>query len=325
MVAVILVGRRWLSALSWDQVGERLLLADPVWVGVSVLFLLARFATWDQRWRLALARADSLPTRLRSFFALQAAVLVNHVTPAARVLGGLVRARYVERGVDQTFGHVYGAVLFDVVAHQVMIVIVTGLSGLGLLWISGHEIIALSGLVLMLLLAAGGTYLAAVPAGRTERLGEWVAARSRRRSRGVGIVMSQGGEAVRVLGTLFRRPRLRRWAVLLGLLLFLFQASAQTAVYRSLGLQVSFVAVFVAVAIGNVSGGISGIPGGLGAAEAGMIFSYQLLGVTGVEAVAGTLLFRGLHYATVAALGVPAVVAFEVFDEVGPSAEDDLE
>jgi hypothetical protein len=42
-----------------------------------------------------------------------------------------------------------------------------------------------------------------------------------------------------------------------------------------------------------------------------MVASFAALGVDRVDAAAGTLLFRGLHYATVLGLGLPALVLLE--------------
>jgi uncharacterized membrane protein YbhN (UPF0104 family) len=42
-----------------------------------------------------------------------------------------------------------------------------------------------------------------------------------------------------------------------------------------------------------------------------MMASFKLLGVDEVLAAAGTLLYRGIHYATVLALGLPALAWLE--------------
>jgi uncharacterized membrane protein YbhN (UPF0104 family) len=57
---------------------------------------------------------------------------------------------------------------------------------------------------------------------------------------------------------------------------------------------------------------LMGTPGGLGTTEATMVAAYVALGVDRVSAGAATLLFRGLHYALVIAVGGPALVGFEL-------------
>jgi uncharacterized membrane protein YbhN (UPF0104 family) len=57
---------------------------------------------------------------------------------------------------------------------------------------------------------------------------------------------------------------------------------------------------------------LMGTPGGIGTTEATMVAAYVALGVDQVSAGAATLLFRGLHYALVIAVGGPALVGFEV-------------
>jgi hypothetical protein len=42
-----------------------------------------------------------------------------------------------------------------------------------------------------------------------------------------------------------------------------------------------------------------------------MVASFEAMGVDPVEAAAGTLIFRGLHYAIVLLLGIPALAVLE--------------
>jgi uncharacterized membrane protein YbhN (UPF0104 family) len=42
-----------------------------------------------------------------------------------------------------------------------------------------------------------------------------------------------------------------------------------------------------------------------------MVASFTVMGVGRVEAAAATLLYRGLHYATVLAVGLPALILLE--------------
>ena len=52
---------------------------------------------WGYRWKLAIRRVDPTPRRRVIYAALAAAASVNLVAPFARVLGGLLRARYLAR------------------------------------------------------------------------------------------------------------------------------------------------------------------------------------------------------------------------------------
>jgi hypothetical protein len=62
---------------------------------------------------IAIRRVDPTPRRRIIYPALAAAASVNLVAPFAKVLGGLLRARYVARDGQKTVGAFLGVVLFD--------------------------------------------------------------------------------------------------------------------------------------------------------------------------------------------------------------------
>jgi uncharacterized membrane protein YbhN (UPF0104 family) len=70
--------------------------------------------------------------------------------------------------------------------------------------------------------------------------------------------------------------------------------------------------VAITVALGAAAGQLTGTPGGAATTEAAMIACFVALGVDRVEAVAATLLYRGLHYGLIMILGVPALLYFEL-------------
>jgi uncharacterized membrane protein YbhN (UPF0104 family) len=57
---------------------------------------------------------------------------------------------------------------------------------------------------------------------------------------------------------------------------------------------------------------LTGRPGGLGTTVAGLVGSLGFVGVGRVVAAAATLLYRGLHYATGLAVGLPALAVLEM-------------
>ena len=59
------------------------------------------------------------------FFVLLASAALNLITPTARVLGGLMRARYFARSQGRPFSLLYGVVLYDQVAHHAVMSVCT--------------------------------------------------------------------------------------------------------------------------------------------------------------------------------------------------------
>ena len=81
--------------------------------------------------------------------------------------------------------------------------------------------------------------------------------------------------------------------------------------FLAIGAPVGPFATLAAVTMGTAVGTLSGAPGGVGATELAMMASFKLLGVDEVAAAAGTLLYRGLHYAGVLVVGLPALALLE--------------
>ena len=116
---------------------------------------------------------------------------------------------------------------------------------------------------------------------------------------------------MRVFLHLLRRPALHLRAALLGLLYVAFNVGAQWLVFSALGRPIDLAVAFAGISLGIAAGSLTGTPGGLGTTEAAMVAAFTLLGVDRVDAAAGTLLCRGLHYATVLGLGLPALLVLE--------------
>src|SRR6185436_7293406 len=83
-------------------------------------------------------------------------------------------------------------------------------------------------------------------------------------------------------------------------------------IFRSIGEPVALLPVVAVVALGGAAGTMTGTPGGVGTTEAAMVAGFVALGMDRVDAGAGTLLFRGLHYAVVLAVGLPALAVLEL-------------
>ena len=337
---------RLLEELAWEDLAARMEAARRPWLAAALVALTLRFVIWDQRWRRAIVRVGPLPPRSLSLAALLSAATVNSVTPTARVLGGVMRARYLSKAVGEPMGRAYGSVLFDQLAHQVVIGGVTWLSLIAAAAVSGRGELALglaaalaaAGAVFALWLRrrrsgsgnGGGSgsegalvrWLAERVAGRgaeaaagedstesgSESGGELMAGEVGRLTR----LVAHGREAVGVVRKLLADRRLRAEVVLLGIAFFLVNASAQWMVFEALGADVAFIVVLAVVALGAMAGVAVGTPGGLGGAEAAMIASFTAFGVAPLDAAAGSLLYRALHFVVILGLGTPSLVWLEM-------------
>ncbi len=83
-------------------------------------------------------------------------------------------------------------------------------------------------------------------------------------------------------------------------------------IFAALGRPENPLVVMAVVALGASAGMLTGTPGGVGTTEAAMVALFGALGVAPGEAAAATLVFRGLHYASILALGIPALIVLEL-------------
>ena len=304
---------RLLAGVRWAEVAGRLESARWPILALATLCLLARFAIWDVRWYLAMRRVERAPSLLTGFFSLLASAAVNMVTPTIRLAGGLLRARYTARGGAGGFGRAYGVVLFDQLAHNTvmtalswaaLVVMAFALGRWRLAWAALAAFVA-AGVALLLWMRRSGE-------GGGGRLAAALARRAAAATGRMGKLLAHSHEAVEVFARLLADRRLRWQVVGLGGCFFLLNAFAQWLVFRGFGAEVPMAVVVGAVSLGLAAGMLTGVPGGIGATEAAMVASFAALGVDRVDAAAGTLLYRGLHYAVVLAVGLPALATLEL-------------
>jgi uncharacterized protein (TIRG00374 family) len=312
---------RLLKGIEWSVLEERLEEANWYFLVPGLLLMTGRYLLWQARIRQASWLAiGSRPKWGLSFWVLLASAALNLITPSARLIGGPMRARYFARSLARPFGQVYGVVLYDQVAHQAAmsgctwIAVILAAPSFGQPWIGVLGAVLLVALILGLVLWSRKSrsfeenplvlFLArraAKTEGRTQRL------------------YSHGHEAVGVFVRLLGENRLHGLTMVLGSGFFVANILAQWCVFRSLGLEVAPLVIVAGVALGNAAGMLTGTPGGLGTTEAAMVASFTAMGMDRVDAAAGTLLYRALHYLSILGLGVPALLALEL----KPGAEPD--
>ncbi len=311
LVAALWFTWRWAAGLSWRDLGRRMAAADWTLLALALACLVGRYLLWDRRLAIATERAVAARPRLGlGFFVLFASAALNLITPSARVLGGPLRARYIARSVGRPFAPLYGVILYDQLAHYAVMTSWTGLSLVAVAWILGRPWLGAGALAAFALLAYVAFRLAS-KAGQGS-LASFFARRAERASGRGGRLYGHGREAAHTLETLIGEPRLRLPAAGLGIGFFLVSALAQWLIFAALGRSENVLVVMAVVALGASAGMLTGTPGGVGTTEAAMVALFGALGVGPGEAAAATLLFRGLHYASVLALGVPSLIVLEL-------------
>ncbi|HEY0513670.1 MAG TPA: lysylphosphatidylglycerol synthase transmembrane domain-containing protein [Thermoanaerobaculia bacterium] len=301
------------SDFDWSRLAERVAAARAPFVALGTGLLLARYAIWD--WRYQLAVRYVLGRRLGpvlGFFVLLASAALNLITPTARVLGGMMRARYFARAQGRPFSLLYGVVLYDQVAHHGVMSVCTWITLIATAFVlhrAGWGFLLLGALAVSLLALAVWSRRAA-RGGESPAVG-FLARRAERAEGRLQKLFAHGHEAVGIFVRLLGVNVLRFQAVALGVFYFLVNAAGLWAMFLAIGAPVGPFAALAAATAGTAVGTLSGTPGGVGTTELAMMASFRLLGVDEVSAAAGTLLYRGLHYAGVLAVGLPALALLE--------------
>src|SRR6185312_6357315 len=302
------------SDLSWSKLAERVAAAQGWYVALGGGLLLARYWLWDWRFRLATRRTLGYASGpFLGFFVLMASAALNLITPTARVIGGLMRARYFSRGYRRPFGLLYGVVLYDQVAHHTVMSLATWVVFsatafyLGRVWLGWASVAAL-------IASASALWIWGRRRGPFEenRIVRFLARRAERDEGKLDRFFAHGHEAVGVFVSLLSSGTLQAQATVLGIAYFLVNIAAQWAMFSALGAPVSPFVVIAVVALGTAVGTLTGTPGGMGTTEVAMMASFKLMGVDAVAAAAGILLYRGLHYASVLVVGLPALTVLEL-------------
>lgn len=305
---------RLVAGIRWGDLAARLATASWPLIALAVAFLLARYSVWDWRFRLAARRVvGRTPSPVLGFFVLLASAALNLITPSARLIGGLMRARYFARWTERSFGLLYGVVIYDQATHHVVMTLCTWIVLIPTALVLGYERFALLAASVLLAVALG-IWLWTRRRGRSGEnpLLALLARRAERQEGRLGRFYAHGHEAAGTFVRLAALPRLRWQALGTGVLFFTVNSFAQWLLFLAIGERVALLLVVAVVALGAAAGMLTGTPGGLGTTEAAMVAGFVAVGVDRVDAGAGTLLFRGLHYAVVLAVGLPALAVLEI-------------
>src|SRR5688572_2238877 len=183
--------------VGWQELILRLRSPRRPALGFAALCLVGHLYLWGYRWKLAIRRVDPTPRRRVIYAALATAASVNLVAPFARVLGGLLRARYLARAGSLSLASFYGVVLFDQIAHLVVMSALTGLALVAGAALAGKTVgAALAGVAVALLLTAFLCWEERLTARGPAWLARWMARRGDRKSTRLNSSHSQISYAV---------------------------------------------------------------------------------------------------------------------------------
>lgn len=305
---------RLISDIQWSDLAGRLSEASWWFLVPALLLLLGRYSLWDLRFRLASqAAVQRSPRAGLGFTVLMASAALNLITPSARLIGGLMRARYFARYLARPFGLIYGVVLYDQVAHHVVMTTCTWIAVIVAAPLFGHPWVGAAAAAALLAVAAVAVIWTRRSRSPMENPLVRFLSRGAERAQGrVQQLYAHGHEAVEVFVRLLGHGRLHGAAAVLGLGFFLMNLVSQWLVFQALGIEVPTLVLFAGVALGNAAGMLTGTPGGLGTTEAAMVGSFVAMGMNREDALAGTLLYRGLHYASILGIGLPALLLLEL-------------
>ncbi len=314
--AAVYLLHRLVAEVGWHEIAERLGQARLPWVAAVVACLFVQLGLWAARQRLSVRRITSTPPAWALFLALVATAAANFLLPFARLLGGLLRARFMSRSSSPKIPKrvYYGAVLFDQAVHFVV---------MGTLTVSG---LVIGAAALGRPVAAGaiaGTLAAVTIAGliwlrrrsgATEGgLMRFLARRTAEREGLLGRFLASSETAAKIFVRLASDGGLWLRATALGIGVFVCVSGAQWVTFYSLGVTMNPLLVLATVSAGLSAGVLLGTPGGLGTTEATMIALYHAFGIGTVDAASAVFLFRGLQFAVVLGTGLPSMLALELY------------
>ena len=305
---------RLISDIQWSDLAGRVEHASWWFLLPGLILLAGRYLLWDFRFRLASeVAAGRSPSAWLGFTVLMASAALNLITPSARLIGGLIRARYFARYLSKPFGLIYGVVLYDQVAHHTVMTTCTWIAVVVAAPLFGHPWLGVAaGAALLAVFAIVAVWTRRSPSLMENPLVRFLARGAEKAEGRMQKLYAHGHEAVGVFVRLLGEVRLHGKAAVLGLGFFLLNLFSQWLVFRALGIEVPALVIFAGVALGNAAGMLTGTPGGLGTTEAAMVGSFVAMGMNREDALAGTLLYRGLHYASILGIGLPALLALEL-------------
>ena len=305
---------RFFDQLGWDELARRVRQANKSLVILASACIAMRFGLIYLRWSMVLELLKLPLSHVIGWTALMTGVLLNHVTPAARLLGGIVRARGLAKIYQTSFSSIYATILVEQVGNQLVQTFLMWLSVIPFVWTLGWHRTAFAIALVPPIAIVGGLIWRNLH-GRPFDISQWssfIGRRLQTQLRKWGPLRDGGRRIAEIFRAAFSDVNLQIRLAVCGIGIVVSNVLALWLVLESLGIQVGFLYVFATVSLGLAAGLITGTPGGFATTEAAMIALLVTLGVEEIDAAAGVVLYRGLHYSMVLVVGGLSALAFEL-------------
>ncbi len=306
-----------------DRVISTLLSADPMGVGLAVVFALCWLFTWSIMLRMVLATLDASISPIRGFFVYSGALFANNITPFGQAGGEPIAAALISKASDTRYetGLVSIASVDVINVVPSISLVLVGAGYYATTTAVGQEIETAVGSALVLLTAIAVLLVVIwryryqvinrLPGVIAPRLGRFGLTRLDAETLEVELA-----DRIQRFFEDIERVATSPWrlSIIVGLSLtgWLFQTASLTAAFAALGYSVSPAILLFVIPLANVAGATP-MPGGVGGIEA--VFVTLLIPTTGIEAAAITaavLLYRGIVYGLPVVIGGATMAAFGV-------------
>lgn len=299
------------TGTGWDEVGGILQTVSPAWLlGLTVVWVAGL-------WSYAVVMTASLPgmsTRQALSLNLAGSAVANSVPLGGAVSLGLVTA------MSRSWGFTRSSVTTFLLLTNIWNVLIRVLfGGLALVWfltagpglVSGPAALVITTLSVVLILAMAGALMSpAAPAWFGYRAAAFIACARRVLRRPStpdrGLVYASALTDIRFqLLTLIRGSWIRLTLGMVGYIVLL--ALLLDLCLRGLGTTAPIILILAVVGIERLVTSLPITPGGAGAAELSIVACLTAAGISGVQALAGALLYR--FFTFIAEFPVGAAVA----------------
>ena len=315
VIVVCLAAMVWtVHSLGPEKVWESLQRADPLWLGLAVAAVIARFLIWGIKWQAMLRRREQVPLGQCVSFVM-AGAFANLTTPSAKLAGGVVRAVLLSRRRGWPPLEAYGWALADqatnILGQWLLFGVLAMAAYFGLPPGPLRTGLPIAGMIVTVSVIAFGMLRVRLWAlVERQTIGRWIARWMPARFRKDRSAEVYNDWLERIL-----RPTLKQGGmtsaflpdVVLGAFGFSMLCASNAMVLRALGSDAPLVLVSVAVMLGYFAGTLVGAWGGIGVTEAALTGLFVQIGIPLEMAATGALLHRAVFYLVGFAGGGPAV------------------
>ncbi len=313
VVAVAYFVWRFIDRIGWDELIRKIGQARKPYVALALGCLAARFGLIYYRWSVVLDFAGLHLSRFIVWTSLMTGVLLNHVTPTARVLGGIVRARGLSKIYQTPFSRIYATILVEQLGNQLVQTTLMWIAIVPFAWTLGWQraAVAIAVFPAALLTLSIAWWRLRTPSARRWQWTSFFTRRAKTHLHKLGPIASGGRTIAETFRAAFGDVGLQLKLAVCGVGIVISNALALWLVLLSLSTEIGFLYVFAIVSLGLAAGMLTGTPGGFATTEAAMIALLVAVDVPEIDAAAGVLLYRAMHYAIVLVVGSICAVIFE--------------